>query len=1097
MLSILLTTLSWAELPMPAFEDCGETDQPDLCPNDLRERWTLISYIPSVARESVREAELTFGSGNRIDKAWRYGAGRFDVKISIMDSGIDWGSNDIKKKFYLHAPELPIPQLSDGSEASGYDANGDGVFNIDDYSEDPRVDQNAGPFTGEDELDVSDLIYTFSDGIDDDGNGYVDDISGWDFFGRDNDAFHIYNEGYGTHGNGVAREAAAEGNNDRDRIGVCPNCAIVPIRVGDTFVTDGGRAAEAIVYATDIGSASVTMAIGALSNSEATEDAARYAFESGTLLVGAAGDENSYHHNFPAVLDDVVYVHSLTHNTGDDDAEVYSYMNTWNCNNYGARMTLSAASTACATGAVAQTAGAIGLIKSIGLDNGIDLTAGENYQLLINNITDINLSEDERSISKAYPSHEGWDPFYGYGRLNVEAAVAAVVEGRIPPSVSISYPEWFEVIVPDSTPVVDIEATVNASRTGAFTWTLEVGYGHDPSFTIVDSGTGGSTFSGVLTTLDVSALPEISIPEAEYDETIRERLARVNEPAVTVRLRVEDSNGVLAEQRKTFFVHQDSSLFAGFPFRLNGSGEASPVLYDMDGDQDFEIIVADGGGFVHVVDSSGQELPGWPQMTNEAPGLSTVGGFSSLKPVRDVIVGSPAAGDLDGDGVNEVVATGVYGGVYAWHADGTSVAGFPVQSLGRSPEEFDTDHTYDQGFMGAPTLYDIDSNGSLEIISVGLDSRLYVWKNNGDNYDGYPIAFCAPELCGVKGFRAITSVTVGDADNDGAVEFAFGTNEAVNNESDSVSYLYDAITAQLEPNWPLAVRGLVGEAVLLPQVGEGHPASLAMADIDNDGDYELANPVMLGTNSPVHHDGTDAMALDFYATGFSESSNADVPSLVQMVSNPSWGDLDLDGVPDYVISGVSSIYLVSLAARYEMNFQQGIGAWSGSTGSMFEGWPRQIEDVQFLTAPAIADVSGDGVPEVIMPSGGYLMHAWDKNGIEAGGFPKFTGQWILASPAVGDIDGDKYIDVAVTTREGWLYAWGTKGDAGQDVQWSAIHHDAQNTGNYHHPLPQQEGLPNAVSNPEEGCCKRNDKDQQAALVFPLLLVLGWRRRHHK
>ena len=204
-----------------------------------------------------------------------------------MDSGIDWSSNDIKKKFYLHAPELPIPQLADGSEASGYDANGDGVFNIDDYSEDPRVTQDAGPHTGTDELDVSDLIYTFSDGVDDDGNGYVDDISGWDFFGRDNDAYHIYNTGYGTHGNGVAKEAAAEGNNDRDRIGVCPNCAIVPIRVGDTFITDGvERRGHRLChryrfFECDNGHWCALKL-------EATEDAARYAFE-WHALVGAAG----------------------------------------------------------------------------------------------------------------------------------------------------------------------------------------------------------------------------------------------------------------------------------------------------------------------------------------------------------------------------------------------------------------------------------------------------------------------------------------------------------------------------------------------------------------------------------------------------------------------------------------------------------------------------------------------------------------------------------------------------------------------------------------------------------------------------------------
>ena len=40
------------------------------------------------------------------------------------------------------------------------------------------------------------------------------------------------------------------------------------------------------------------MAVGALSNSDATTEAARYAWDMGTVLVGAAGDENAYHHNF-------------------------------------------------------------------------------------------------------------------------------------------------------------------------------------------------------------------------------------------------------------------------------------------------------------------------------------------------------------------------------------------------------------------------------------------------------------------------------------------------------------------------------------------------------------------------------------------------------------------------------------------------------------------------------------------------------------------------------------------------------------------------------------------------------------------------------
>ena len=187
-----------------------------------------------------------------------------------------------------------------------------------------------------------------------------------------------------------------------------------------------------------------TMAVGALSNSRSTEEAAQYAYDNGTLLVGAAGDENAYHHNFPALMNNIVFVHSLSHNTADDDAQVYSYMNTWNCNNFGSRLDIVAAEAACATGAVAQTVGAIGLIQSAAKDQNMNLSAGEVYQLLIQTVTDVNLTEDERSTAKAYPSHEGWDAFYGYGRLHAGRAVERVVNQDIPPSISVNEPEWFQ-----------------------------------------------------------------------------------------------------------------------------------------------------------------------------------------------------------------------------------------------------------------------------------------------------------------------------------------------------------------------------------------------------------------------------------------------------------------------------------------------------------------------------------------------------------------------------------------------------------------------------------------------------------------------------
>ncbi len=1083
-----MLSMAFADLPLSVYPNCGEADAEDLCPNDADD-WNVLSYIPADQQTNIQESELELGSGNRLDKALRYHTGRFDVSVGIMDSGIDWSHKDLVNKYFLNAAELPVPQRADGLEASSHDANEDGIFNIEDYLEDPRVDWTSGQERGDDMLDPSDLIYTFSDGVDDDGNGYIDDISGWDFFERDNDAYHTYSDGFGNHGTGVARSAAAEGDNGGE-IGHCPNCAIVPLRVGDTFITDGGRCAEAIAYGTDMGVAGITMAVGALSNSDATTEAARYAWDMGTVLVGAAGDENAYHHNFPAVLDDVMYVHSITWNTRTNPV---SYMNTWNCNNFGARMTMVAASSACATGAVAVTTGAVGLLKSAGLDAGIDLHPGEISQLLTQHSTDIWKTDIELERSRAYPSAEGWDPFYGYGRLNVEGSVIAVQEGRIPPIVSIRGVEWFEVIDPTRQLSLDVEAVLS-SRTDSFSWELEYGLGNDPrEWTSVDTGSETAAIDGVISTLDLSAIPLAeAIREATIDETIVQRLERVNQPAVTLRLKAVDADGNHGEMRKTFYLQVDPDLKENFPMKLDGSGEASPIMADMDGDGVFELIVADGSGRVHALNGRGEELSGFPVQSDLRRGAENSPAFQQLSKVHDLFIATPAVGDLDGDGDMEVVAAGVYGGVYAWHHDGSVVTGYPQGIIERGPSEISNDFLYDNGFAGAPALYDLDTDGTLEVIVAGMDSRLYVFDHQGQDWGGFPIELCAEELCGIRGTRTITSPTIGDVDGDGDIEIGIATNEAVDNESKSVSYLFDAATAEVVEGWPAAVSGLVGEAVLLPLIGEGHPASLSFADIDGDGDMEIANAVMLGNNPPIHHDTSDAMTISFLGTDFSPQTNANMPSLVQMVANPVFGDLDQDGIPEYITGAVSSIYLASLAARSVVEYQQGVGAWSGATGQMLEGWPRQIEDVQFLAAPAIGDITGDGMPEAIMVSAGYLVHAWDATGTEAAGFPKMTGNWILGSPALGDIDGDGLLDVAVTTREGWLFVWGTQGRADQSLEWASIHHDAQNTGNYEHALPVQSGP--AASDPDQRDCGCNGDKEQAWLLFPLLGILSLRRR---
>ncbi|MGB0638683.1 MAG: S8 family serine peptidase [Myxococcota bacterium] len=1112
-LLILLASAAFATVPIaPSFPGCGDPETPELCPPDLEEDWELINYIPDRSLGSVREAELELGSGIAANVAFETTTGRWDVILAVADSGVQWHHNDIVNKLYINTGELPPPVCEDGAIAEDHDCDGNGLVNVQDWAFDPRVTMDAGRDEGDDTLDPSDLIYTVWgeewDGVDNDGNGYIDDISGWDFFGRDNDAWHDWSRSHGTHGTGVMREAAAEGKDlgesSGGSIGVCPNCSILPVRVGDSFVTDGQRAGEAIMFAVDSGAVVVNLAVGALSNPTMTTEAAAYAFDNGALIVGAAGDENAYHHNFPAVLDNAVYVHSIRHNTANDDQEVYSYMNTWNCNNYGSRMTLVAPSGACATGSCAVTTGVIGLIHSAARNMGLSLSAGEVYQLMVQNVDDVHLSAEEINLSRAYPSKEGWDAFYGYGRVNVGRAVESLNAGDIPPLVSIDGPSWYAVFDPAETSEINIEGRISA-RSGSFTYVVEVGFGNEPDeWTELESGSSSTPIEGVLATFDLRSALTAPVQEADGLEDILGRLERVNQPAVTIRVRATDDDGVQGEMRKVFYVSPDEDIMPGFPVQMGASGESSPVLIDLDDDGILEILIGTADGVVLAIRGDGTAVEGWPVRVDDRLDVHReAAGYSSgdVDPgTGDYFISTVGAGDLDGDGVLEVIGATGWGGIYAWNLDGSRVDGFPYWSIGRTSEEINVNFTYDQGFMGAPSMRDLDGDGTDEIVIGGMDGRLYVVDGTGSDWGPYPIEICFPgsperdfvdRMCGVMGDRIITSPLIADIDGDGDFEIGLGTNEAVDGGRYSASYM----TGTPAPGWPRLDAGLVNEAALLPLVGQGHPASMAAADMDGDGDLEILNPIMLGQTDIFSHDGTVHLELPYHEGDWGVGHNVDLPSVVQMVNNPSFGDLDGDGLPDPIQGGAGALWLASLAMTQHYDFQHAVVAWSGVTGEVLPGWPRQIEDIQFFVAPAVADVSGDGNAEAIYGSGGYMLYAWNGKGEIADGWPKFTGHWILGAPAIGDIDGDGYVDVVISTREGWLFAWSTDGHADQQIGWGSIHHDNQNTGDYSLAIAPQAGPPPIDDEAVKGCsCSAGPPADSSTLAWVVFIALIWGRR---
>lgn len=137
--------------------------------------------------------------------------------------------------------------------------------------------------------------------IDDDGNGYVDDVSGYDFADDDPDASDS-----GAHGTHVAGTIAAIGNNRIGIIGVAPGARILGLKVsrnGDTI--SSAAAIEAINYATALRRRGVNIVAlncsyggGGFSNAESA--ALRAAGDAGIIVCAAAGNESANNNSTPS-----------------------------------------------------------------------------------------------------------------------------------------------------------------------------------------------------------------------------------------------------------------------------------------------------------------------------------------------------------------------------------------------------------------------------------------------------------------------------------------------------------------------------------------------------------------------------------------------------------------------------------------------------------------------------------------------------------------------------------------------------------------------------------------------------------------------------
>ncbi|MCX6028592.1 MAG: S8 family peptidase [Chloroflexi bacterium] len=245
-------------------------------------------------------------------------------------------------------------------------------------------------------------------GVDDDGNGYVDDVNGWNFADGNNVIYDDY--GHGTH---VAGIAAGRINNGIGIAGMAGNVTIMPV---DVFPRSGYGTYEdllmAMIYASDNGARVINLSLGATSYSKGEEAAVDYAWSHDVVVVAAAGNTGRTSYHYPAAHQHVIAVAATdasdnlaSFSTRGDFVDVaapgVSVWSTYPGNRYG-----SMSGTSMAT---PHVSGLAALLLSLNPA----LTPDQVRGLIQNNADDLGAV--------------GWDPMFGFGRINGRKALAAAV----------------------------------------------------------------------------------------------------------------------------------------------------------------------------------------------------------------------------------------------------------------------------------------------------------------------------------------------------------------------------------------------------------------------------------------------------------------------------------------------------------------------------------------------------------------------------------------------------------------------------------------------------------------------------------------------
>lgn len=808
-------------------------------------------------------------------------------------------------------------------------------------------------------------------GIDDDRNGYIDDINGWDFSDaptlpgggdstvRDNEPED--ETGHGTHVSGII---AAKVNNGLGIAGIAPECRLMPLRAGFKF--GGGEylqnddLAVAIVYAADNGAQVINMSWGDTVNAFIIEASLEYAYDRGCVLVGAAGNSGSLGSYYPAGLKTVISVAGL-----GQEKQLYSD------SNFGATIDIAAPGEEIPStdidGGYQNRSGTSMAAAHVSGVAGLVIAANPNYSN-----TEVQRTLIATAESLFINSLVGAGSLDAYAVLTASTALIAQIDVH---HVSQQVEERN-----------NIEIFGSAGGSGFIEYWLEYGVGEVPNLWLpLGPVQTKSKFNVCLHKWDTSDLAE---------------------NRYTLRLSVKTESGDIKRDRVVVDVRHTAPVISRHELQpwLAGDSINSVIMWETDEVSIGEIEIFDAGGdmsraarsdsenLLHIVNVSDLGiLPGrymYRLSVENRAGLLRVDDNRGalyqiemqntyLQPLPVLQAASAEQGlhavvapiDMNGNGKLEIIAT---------EMDTGAAKIFEIQDNGRfevlfsfteslwpraisdtdgdgrieilcnaldviflleqpTQGQFPTERIWEVQGNWSKTIIDADADGIDEIIARDdATDSIYVYEANGDNNHHRTAVLENPTL-GNNGISA--NFVTGDFDGDGRIEILAGDN-------DSELFLYEATGDNTyRQTWVHA----------LP---EGDPQLFAAGDMDGDGKAEFAVCAQAGTAI-----GTTPLDIRYYhwvLTIFTaEGDDAYRAVWTQRIHDVRDGgngmviaDINNDGRNELCLATAPNFYVI----QYD-------------SGGYHPLWHHPATNT---SNPIVADINGDGMNALLLNSNNAL-----------------------------------------------------------------------------------------------------------------------------